>query len=256
MTGAEGDDRVPAGPHTDVGDHAAMPRYFAFSMGKAFPHDDPLSEWLVTLAVAMNDLALVHVRLDEDQDDPDRAFYWNRLAISHFTEAALFLEQAAEIEQVSAFVESLPAAAREKHDECLAVFNECRGRLFSVRNKATFHYPSLRAGNAQAPRPVRDALRDLADDRGVIRSARIRDARALFADDVIAAIFAQELGGLDAVPEFEARVAAGVTAFIRFANLALDEHLMRARASGATVEEVEPVDPADLRQGWRVARVT
>lgn len=55
---ADGDDR----------DHAAMPRYFAFLMGDTFPHNDLLSEWLVTLAVAMNDLALVHVKLDEDQE--------------------------------------------------------------------------------------------------------------------------------------------------------------------------------------------
>jgi len=58
-------------------------------MGEVLPNADPLSEWLVTLAVAMNDLTLVHVRLDEDQNNPELAFYWNRLAISHFTEAAL-----------------------------------------------------------------------------------------------------------------------------------------------------------------------
>ena len=57
---------------------------------------------------------------------------------------------------------------------------------------------------------------------------------------------------LDAIPAFEARVAVGVTAFIRFANLALDEYLLRAREGGAAVEQVEPIDPADLRQGWRV----
>jgi hypothetical protein len=230
-----------------------MPRYFAFPMGDVFPQDDPLSEWLVTLAIAMNDLALVHVKLDEDQDNPDRAFYWNRLAISHFTEAGLFLHQTAGIDEVSTFVTSLPTAAKDAYTECRTAFDDCRGRLFSVRNKATFHYPSLRPADLQAARPVRDALGDLADDRGVVRSARIRDARALFADDVVATIFAEELGGLDAIPGFEAQVAVGVTAFIRFANLALDEHLVRAREGGAPVEQVEPVDPADLRQGWRAA---
>jgi hypothetical protein len=235
-----------------LGHHEAMPTYFAFPMGDVFPRDDPLSEWLVTLAIAMNDLALVHVKLDEDQDNPDRAFYWNRLAISHFTEAGLFLDQTTGIDEVSVFVTSLPAAAQGAYAECRAVFEECRGRLFLVRNKATFHYPSLRPADLQAARPVRDALGVLADDRGIVRSARIRDARALFADDVVATIFAAELGGLDAIPDFEARVAVGVTAFIRFANLALDEHLLRVREGGVPVEQVAPVDPADLRQGWRV----
>jgi hypothetical protein len=232
-------------------DHGFVPQYLAFPMGNVFPNDDPLAEWVVTLAIAMNDLTLVHVRLEEDQDNPDQAFYWNRLAISHFTEAGLFVEQTSEIDVVSAFVGSLPTTARENYAECRAVFADCRSRLFSVRNKATFHYPSLRPNDAQAARPVRDALRDVADDQGVIRSARLRDARALFADDVVATIFAEVLGDIEAVTLFEARVAAGVTAFIRFANLALDAFLMSAREQGAAVEQVEPVDPGDLRQGWR-----
>jgi hypothetical protein len=50
----------------------SMIRYLAFQMSEVFPEDDPLSEWLITLALAMNDLALVHVRLDEDPEEPDR----------------------------------------------------------------------------------------------------------------------------------------------------------------------------------------
>jgi hypothetical protein len=49
-----------------------------------------------------------------------------------------------------------------------------------------------------------------------------------------------------------AKVAEGTTAFIRFANLALDEHLVRNRERGAVINEVQPVDPDDLRAGWRV----
>jgi hypothetical protein len=122
----------------------SMIRYLAFQMSEVFPEDDPLSEWLITPALAMNDLALVHVRLDEDPEEPDRAFYWNRLAVSHFTEAALFLRDTADVPEVRAFVESLGDEARTKYDECLAIFHEYRGELFSKRNKATFHYRALR----------------------------------------------------------------------------------------------------------------
>lgn len=225
----------------------------AFKIDAVFPAGDVLAEWLVTLALAMNDLIVVHVRLDEDQDSPELAFYWNRLAVSHFTEAMLFLERATRLDEVAGFIDSLPDPARQAYAESLGVFNERRGRLFSVRNKATFHYPELGPGG-QPTRPVGDALRELADERGVIRSARLRDARALFADDVVATVFASELGGLEAVAGFEAHVASGVTAFIRFANAALDEYLMRMRAAGAQVEEVEPVD-ADRRREWRVLRL-
>lgn len=181
-----------------------------------------------------------------------RADYWNRLAISHFTEPGLFIFETANVAEVEAFVASLAAETRDKYDECLAVFEELRGRLFDTRNKATFHYPKLRPTTPGAARPVRDALVALREDRGVIRSARMRDARALFADDVVVTIFVDVLGGMDAIEPFEARVAEGTTAFIRFANLALDEHLMRRRAAGAAVDDAELVDPEDPRGGWRV----
>jgi hypothetical protein len=231
-------------------DCQAVP-HLAFRVAEVFPANDPLSEWLVTIALAMNDLTVVHDRLEEDQDEPHKAFYWQRLALSHFTEAALFLHDTANVAGVTAFVESLGAEARARYDECQAVFEERRGQLFDTRNKATFHYPELRPANPQADRPVREALRAMRDDRAVIRLGRIRDARSLFADDVVAHIFARAVGGLDAVAPFDARVAEGVTAFIDFTNLAVDEHLVRARESGVAFEEVEPVDPEDLWRGWR-----
>jgi hypothetical protein len=39
-------------------------------------------------------------------------------------------------------------------------------------------------------------------------------------------------------------------------DLALDEHLLRARERGVVVDEVEPTDPGDLRRGWKVHRPT
>ncbi len=226
-----------------------MIRHFAFQVAEVFPEDDPLSEWLITLALAMNDLVLVHVRLVEDQDEPDKAFYWNRLALSHFTEAALFLHNTADVTEVKVFVESLGDEAQAKYDACLTFFSECRDKLFRVRNKATFHYPKLRPANPDDDRPIREALSAMRDDRGVIRSGPIRDSRALFADDVVVTIFARAVGGLDALPSFAAQVGDGTTAFIRFVNLALDEHLVRARERGVAIDEVEPADPGDLRRG-------
>jgi hypothetical protein len=35
----------------------SMIRYLALQMSEVFPEDDPLSEWLITLALAMNGLA-------------------------------------------------------------------------------------------------------------------------------------------------------------------------------------------------------
>ena len=64
---------------------------------------------------------------------------------------------------------------------------ELRGRIFSLRNKATFHYPGR-----TADRPVGQALRTMGGALGVVRVGKIREARAFFADDVVAGIFVRE----------------------------------------------------------------
>jgi hypothetical protein len=224
-------------------------------MAEVFPADDPLSEWLVTLALAMNDLALVHDHLDRDDGQPDRMFYWQRLALSHFTEAALFLSRTSQLPEVAAFIESLDEPVRAMHAECLAVFNAHRIRLFTTRNVVAFHYPELRSLDPQAPRPMRDALHRLAEERGVFRTGTVREARALFADEAIAAVFANEVAEVDTdAPVFLAAVSTGVTAFVRFANLALDEHLVRANQRGVVFTNVELVDPDNPSRGWRDVR--
>lgn len=228
--------------------------YYAFPMGEVYRADDVLAQWLVTLSLAMNDITLVHTRLDEDQADPAKTFYWNRLAVSHFTEIGLYVADTDRLPEIRVFVDSLSEDARLNYDTCLRAFAEARGRIFRVRNEAAFHYPELRQNDPQVRQPVRDALAHLADERGVIHGGVgvvIREGRALYADDVVSTIFVNAVGGLDAVDGFFALVAEGTTAFIRFTNLALDEHLFRAAQEGASVVLVEPVDPDDLSAGWR-----
>jgi len=175
-----------------------------------------------------------------------------RVGISHFTEAGLFLDDTAAIDEVKTFVQSLNEDARANYERACTVFGQHRSRLFDTRNKATFHYPALRPGSDQTDRLIRTALRDLGNDRGVIRTGRIRDGRALFADDVMASIYARRLGGLDEVDSFENEVQEGVAAFVLFVNAALDEYLPRADERGSIINEVEPVDPVDLYKGWKL----
>jgi hypothetical protein len=49
------------------------------------------------------------------------------------------------------------------------------------------------------------------------------------------------------------RIEEAVTAFVRFANPALMEHLSRAVERGMSLQKVEAVDPDDWRKGWKVA---
>src|SRR4051812_38890048 len=104
-------------------------RYFSFVMGEVFPADDPVAEWVITLALAMNDLTLVNAMSEKDEDQPDRSFYWARLALSHFAEAALFLEASREVPAVKSFVASLAPEALKHHAACLTAFDQRRDVL-------------------------------------------------------------------------------------------------------------------------------
>ncbi len=97
-----------------------------------------------------------------------------------------------------------------------------------------------------------------------MRVGALRDARLLFADDVAAAIFTRAAGvPWDEVTEDESQTSVAavqkhieeaVTAFVRFANPALMEHLSRAFATGVVPQLVELVDPENPRSGWRPVR--
>ena len=93
-----------------------MPTY-VFKFGEMFPPDDPLSEWAATVALAFNDLSLVHDRLGDDEAVPHRWLYWLRLGIAHFAEAADFVRETETIPAVAEFIDSLPAKAQEHHCE-------------------------------------------------------------------------------------------------------------------------------------------
>jgi len=49
-----------------------MPK-ITFTFSDIFPSDDLLSEWLLTISMAANDLVTVHDRMEKDQDDEARS---------------------------------------------------------------------------------------------------------------------------------------------------------------------------------------
>src|SRR4051794_33365935 len=98
--------------------------YKRFRMGEAFPADDVVAEWLMTLALVSNDFALVATRMEEDAEEPSgyKFFYWTRLFISHFHEAALYLDDTKEIPEIKAYVASLDSPAPEHYAATLAAY--------------------------------------------------------------------------------------------------------------------------------------
>jgi hypothetical protein len=234
----------------------------SFRVRDLLPADDPLSEWLVLLAMALNDLTLVNDRLERDYDSPYEYLYWLRLGVAHFFEAAKLLKRGRDIPEVAAYVGTLPATVRERHSACISIYDERHEELKMMRD-VLFHYArSWRRSGRDPEAVVQLALQQLADGLTTMKTGKLREARLLFADDVAAAIFTRATGVAWAdvtkdevqedVGKIQKRIEEAVTAFVRFANPALMEHVSRAIAAGASVESVRLVDPADWRKGWRV----
>jgi hypothetical protein len=201
-----------------------------FVFGMVFPTDDLLSEWVATLALAFNDLALVQDRIVADAETPHRFFYWLRLAIAHFYEAAKYLDDTAEVDEVKAFVATLPAEAQQHYETCLERYREQQTPVERLRNQAAFHYPRLQPNRQN--RPMKKVLASLADEAGQIDKGeqnRLRDSRLLFADDIMSRFFVEASGGEDALGQVHPNIEAAITAFMRFTQAALDEWFYRAQ---------------------------
>ena len=104
-----------------------------------------MSEWVATLALAFNDIAYVHTQLAATYAKPAHEyFYLLRMALSHFHEAAKFLDDTKAIPEVAAYVDSLRKEARELHADCIERYNRRKNTLGPIRNLSGFHYPELK----------------------------------------------------------------------------------------------------------------
>jgi hypothetical protein len=194
-------------------------------MGEVFDGDDSLSVWICILAVAFNDQIHANVKVDEAQSDWERAYEW-RVAISHFNEACLHLDRGRTDDRLVAFLETDPQL-RTRFDEVLSGYEAVKRLANRIRNEAAFHYPYKRGQKA-----VARALRELSDDEGTMRGAKLRDSRQEYADEVVARLIMNASGGSDeSMKEAAQAFGQAVAAFGRFAHLALESYfLQRAQA--------------------------
>lgn len=104
------------------------PAPFTFSVGEAFPADDPVALWVSTLLMVADDLYRFHRVTREtvfgDPGEHDNTVYWMMLTVSHMREAAKFLDpDACELTRsrdVSWLLGILPAEAQELHKRVLS----------------------------------------------------------------------------------------------------------------------------------------
>ncbi len=206
--------------------------YVSFRVGDVFPADDLLAEWVATLALAFNDIALVHARMIEDQGEGEeyKFFYWTRLAISHFAEAADYLITTEHAPEVQGFVESLSDELQRHYSECVNRYRERQTEIEQIRNIAGFHYPELRV--VRGRRPMQQALAALENEPGRVKRGPVLEGRFLFADDVAAMLFVRTATAWDSVVAAHGDIEAGIDSFMRFANPAITEFFGRAAVSG------------------------
>jgi hypothetical protein len=222
-----------------------------FQFGLVFPPDDLLSEWMATLAMAFNDLSLVSSRMDVDQETSHEFFYWLRLALAHYHEAGKYLDETSSIEQVTDYVASLGEEAQSLYQSCLQNYRSRDETLSRLRNQAVFHYPRLQLTRRR--RPMMAALEELASEMGQFEKGEggtIRESRLLFADDIASHLFVRASGGEENLANVHPAIQEGMTAFMRFTNLALEGWFLRAlKERGAKLFDVSPrsatVEPSD-----------
>src|SRR5262249_47397644 len=149
-------------------------------------------------------------------------FYWLRLAIAHFYEAAQFLDETSEIPEVKAFVARLPAEAQQHYATCLEKYRAQEQPILRLRNQSVFHYPRLQPGRKR--RPMARALEELEGEAGEILKSdegTIRGSRMLFADDIAGRFFLEATGGLATLEDVHDDIVAAMMAFGNFVNAAL-----------------------------------
>jgi hypothetical protein len=196
------------------------PMRIEFRFGEVLPADDPLARWVVKLAMIHNDLVFANRNLLAADDQTIEWFYWYRYAIAHYHEAMNTLAEEHEIAEVAAFVGALSQETRALHDAALEIHAEVEAASSRIRNETTFHYPS-----AQTRRVLTTVLEELADEAGSVESesGKVRDSRAVFADEVVARLFYRAIGGDDDAERITARLAEGEKNLMQFINHALDE---------------------------------
>ena len=88
----------------------------SFRIGDVFPPGDAVSQFLIGLCMAVNDVALLVRRLEQIHDTPEgqsgESAYYLYLTCAYYREAAKFLQHRLEDAEVASFLPSLPTYVR------------------------------------------------------------------------------------------------------------------------------------------------
>lgn len=210
-----------AGIHT-------IPRSMS-KIGDQLPADAPVSRFLVSMAMASNDIehAAWNAAAANEADRPEFD-YWVRLVMGHFIEAADALQRWRSYSpEVRTFVQTLPPDGKDALAEIQKALDRVGRKAVDHARNHTFHYPAP-SGQHSSDEALKDAL--AATAMRPMELASVQDhpdrVRYVFADQ-IALVLAMGKHERDDVVVYGAQVRdlqRGATHFVNFVQRAMEQH--------------------------------
>jgi hypothetical protein len=198
--------------------------------GNTFPATDPVSRFLVSMAMARNDIEhAMWMAADANADDRPEFAYWVRLVMGHFVEAVDSLQRwRNHSPEIREFLGTLPPTGRSALDEVGKTLAKVGQKAVAHARNHTFHYPSP-SGQYESDADLERILESVKDEE--VRLAQIADRpgrlRYVFADE-IALVLAMDRHTIEDNAAYRAQVRQleeGAAHFVNFVGVAIGEHL-------------------------------
>ena len=199
-------------------------------MRDTFPADEPLSRFLVSMAMARNDIEHAMWKAAKANKDGRPEFdYWVRVVMGHFLEAADALEQwRNRSPEVRDFLKRLSPDGRAALKEVAKTLSRVGKNAVEHARNHTFHYPDPSCAYESDAELVR-VLNGMADEPltfGTVTGHPER-VRYVFADQA-ALMIAMGKHSTEDLSAYRAQVRdlqAGAAQFVNFALVAIAKHL-------------------------------
>lgn len=224
-----------ASPIIEVGYNSPMsddpPRQHEFLFGEVFRADDPVAQFIVSLAAASNDAVFLHdLWLGDDAAHQARYteeenVWFMRQAMSQLWEARDLIRKAETYDEIASWLTELDGETAEYLANLRLVLdrlvegNDGKERLGKARNH-TWHYPSPGAALKKAMRSL-----EATTQRVVTRGPALKDTRASFADEVMFRIAFDEMSGDDFRSFVRDVLRPGVQAVMNFGSRAYGHYI-------------------------------
>jgi hypothetical protein len=204
--------------------------------GNTFPAKEPVSRFLVSMAMAKNDIEhAMWKAADANTDDRPEFAYWVRLVMGHFVEAVDSLQRwRNHSSEGREFLRQLPPKGRSELDEVSKTLAKVGQKAVGHARNHTFHYPSP-SGQYESDGDLERVLESIRNER--VRLAEVADrpgrVRYVFADE-IALMLAMDRHSIEDEAAYRAQVQhveEGAAHFVNFVGVAIGEQLGASAAS-------------------------